>query len=65
MNNKWRPDAEDMLDYANNVEHLSQALQLAEDIIQDYNEANKAHEPRQYKGTAEEIAEYIEDSDEA
>jgi len=40
-------------------------LQLAEDIIQDYNEASRAHEPRQYKGTAEEIAEYIEGSDEA
>lgn len=68
---KWSPSAEDLYDYANNVEFLYNGLQkvakwgeryakqLADDIIEEYNEANKAHPERLYDGTVDELIEEI------
>jgi len=68
---KWTPDAEDLYDYANNVEHLYNELQkvakfgeryakqTAEDIIEEYNEVTKAFPERKYVGTVDELAKEI------
>ena len=70
---KWEPDAEDLYDYANNVEHLYNALQrvrqgtvdqLAKDIIEDYNESCEALPERQYKGSVDELVEIIIEQEE-
>ena len=70
---KWEPDAEDLYDYANNVEHLYNALQrvrqgtvdkVAEDIIDDYNESCKKFQERQYKGSVDELVEVIVEQEE-
>lgn len=44
MTNKWRPDAKDMLDYANNVEHLYNQLQKDSDSFASL-AASRGHNP--------------------
>jgi hypothetical protein len=67
--NKWRPDASDLHDYAMNVEPLYRALvkvtsrdqaeDLADVIIREYNTAMGSMEARKYKGNVAELADVI------
>lgn len=72
----WRhPDAEDLYDYANNVEFLYNELQrlgrrphaikeVAELIIEEYNESCKDNPESLYKGSAEDLVEVIKENEE-
>ncbi len=66
---KWEPDAEDLYDYANNVEGLyvelqrvrtmNRAREAAELIIKTYNDENRNYLDRLYRGDVEDLAEVI------
>lgn len=67
--NKWRPEASDLWDYAMHVEPLyhmltkinsyKEAEEAAESTITEYNEKFKSKELRLYKGKSEPVADYF------
>lgn len=72
---KWEPDADDLYDYANNVESLYNELQklkrkpsaikdVAETIIEEYNIVCEDYPERIYKGSVEELIMVIEENEE-
>lgn len=67
--NNLAPSAEDLADYAINVEHLYNTLEscqshidfedLASQTIDDYNQANEAFPDRQYRGDSHDVAQAL------
>jgi len=65
----WEPDPEDLWDYAMNVEDMydilrhintrQDAQRAAEVFIERYNQDMGQFEARQYKGTPDEVSDYI------